>query len=206
MTWIAFREERIDTGILLGTRGGPQFQTDITVNRAGFEDRNATWAQELFRAELGSQQVNKARHDALRRLFRDRRGMAGGFRVRVIGDFVLPKTTIGTGTGASAQFQIALVQDDGWGEYRRTIRKPVAGTETVYFADVPQASGYTLDATTGIITASPGSGVAVAVACEYDLPVRFDTDSWQSTLVGYDSVRGAEIWQIGPLPIVELRR
>jgi uncharacterized protein (TIGR02217 family) len=67
---------------------------------------------------------------------------------------------------------------------------------------VEQLSGWTVDTTTGIVsfTSAPGSGVAVTAGFEFDVPVRFDSDTLDVTL---DVER---LGSITSIPLVEIRR
>ncbi len=84
----------------------------------------------------------------------------------------------------------------------RTIAKPVAGTVRVALGMVEQLSGWTLDATTGVITftTAPASGVAIRAGFEFDVPVRFDSDTLDVTL---DLER---LGSITAIPLLEIRR
>ena len=85
----------------------------------------------------------------------------------------------------------------GW-----AIAKPVAGTVRVALGTVEQMSGWTLDATTGVVTftTAPGNGVIVRAGFEFDVPVRFDTDMLDVTL---DIER---LGSITSIPLIEIRR
>ena len=67
---------------------------------------------------------------------------------------------------------------------------------------VNQASGWTVDALTGIVTftVAPANGVAVSAGFEFDVPVRFDSETMDVTL---DFER---LGSIDSIPLVELRR
>jgi uncharacterized protein (TIGR02217 family) len=66
---------------------------------------------------------------------------------------------------------------------------------------VSQASGWSVDVTTGIVTftSAPASGVAVTAGFEFDVPVRFDTDTLDVTL---DIER---LGSITSIPLLEVR-
>ena len=83
----------------------------------------------------------------------------------------------------------------------RTITKPVAGTVKVYLDGVEQLSGWSVDATTGLVTFStaPASDVEITADFEFDVPVRFDTDHMAVTIESFK----LHHWQ--QIPIVELR-
>ena len=84
----------------------------------------------------------------------------------------------------------------------RRIVKPVAGTVRVARGGVEAASGWSVDATTGVVTfaAAPGAGVLVTAGFEFDVPVRFDTDRLDVT---WDLDR---LGSIASIPLVEVRR
>jgi len=78
----------------------------------------------------------------------------------------------------------------------------VAGTVRVALGTVEQLTGWTLDATTGVVTftTAPGNGVIVRAGFEFDVPVRFDTDMLDITL---DIER---LGSITSIPLLEIRR
>jgi uncharacterized protein (TIGR02217 family) len=84
----------------------------------------------------------------------------------------------------------------------RTIAKPIAGSVTVALNGTSQASGWSVDTTTGVITftTAPGLGVAITAGFEFDVPVRFDTDALDVTL---DLER---LGSISSIPLLEIRR
>ena len=67
---------------------------------------------------------------------------------------------------------------------------------------VEQMSGWTVDTTTGVVTftTAPAGGVAVRAGFEFDVPVRFDSDTLDVTL---DFER---LGSITSIPLLEIRR
>ena len=63
-------------------------------------------------------------------------------------------------------------------------------------------SGWTVDATAGVVTfgTAPAAGVLVTAGFEFDVPVRFDTDRLDVT---WDLDR---LGSIASIPLVEVRR
>jgi uncharacterized protein (TIGR02217 family) len=63
-------------------------------------------------------------------------------------------------------------------------------------------SGWSVDATTGLVSfdSAPGAGVAITAGFAFDVPVRFDTDALDVTL---DVER---LGSITSIPLVEIRR
>src|SRR5690606_27702838 len=119
--------------------------------------------------------------------FRARRGRARGFRFRDWTDYTAQGQPIGTGDGETAVFQLAKRYESGGVAVIRPLRKPVAGTVAVYLDGAAQSSGFSVDDTTGEVTfgTAPAEGVAVTVDCEFDVPVRFDSDSLSASIDDY---------------------
>ena len=86
--------------------------------------------------------------------------------------------------------------------WTRTITKPVAGTVALALNGVAQMTGWTVNTTTGVVTftAAPAPGVAITAGFEFDVPVRFDTDTLDVTL---DFER---LGSITSIPLIEVRR
>lgn len=203
-----FVEERLELGALYGTDGGPQFRTTVVRAYSGKEYRNADWSTEGGRWVLGAHRVTRTQLAYVQAFFRARRGMAVGFRWRNYADYVLPKTAIGMGDGQRLTFQIVQRAATGFGEvYSRPIRKPVGGTVTVYVADAPVASGWSVDLATGVVSfvSPPAADAEVAVQCEFDTPVRFETDSLAGVFLAWRASDGEVAYEIAGLPVIEDR-
>jgi uncharacterized protein (TIGR02217 family) len=139
-------------------------------------------------------------------------GRAYGFRFKDYADFKSVNTgdavsyndqTLGTGDTSETDFQLVKIYTKGAFSRTRNITKPVSGTVRVSLDDVEQDAsppGWSVDTTTGIVTfdSAPGMGVIVAAGYEFDVPVRFDTDTLQVSLEEYE-LGAAQV------PIVEIR-
>ncbi len=104
-------------------------------------------------------------------------GESNGFRFRFSGDCTLTNELIGTGDAAQHTFQIIKTYSFDAQTYVRNIYKPVTyggNVIKVYLNGVLQLSGYTVDATTGLVSfvTAPGAGVLITITCIYDVPVR----------------------------------
>jgi len=108
---------------------------------------------------------------------------------------------LGTGDDARTQFQLVKHYPSGSVIEVQTITKPVAGTVEVYLEGIEQASGWSVDATTGLVTfgTPPALDVGITADFAFDVPARFDTDHMAVTLESYR----LHAWQ--QIPIVELR-
>ncbi len=208
---MAFHEVRFPDDISRGARGGPERRTQIVELASGDEERNASWANSRRRYDVA---YGIRRADDLATVvafFEARNGRLYGFRFKDWADYksCLPSGTpaatdqvIGTGDGTKTAFQLVKAYASGAQNWSRAITKPVAGTVRVAIDGAEQASGWTVDTTTGIVsfTTAPASGAAITAGFEFDVPVRFDTDTLDVTL---------EIERLGAItsiPLLEIRR
>ena len=130
----------------------------------------------------------------------DTRG-AYGFRFKDWTDYRARGQAIGTGDGATKAFQLVKSYVSGAGSETRTITKPVQGTVVPYLAGIKQTSGWSVNTTTGVLTflTAPAQGIAVTADFEFDVPVRFDTDSMAVTIEQID------LHQWSDIPVIEIR-
>lgn len=197
----SFHEVQFPPKIAYGASGGPEFNTSIATTFGGFEQRNINWQKSRGRWDVSTGLKNQADMDALQAFFRARFGKAYGFRFKDWADYVAVGQNIGTGNGTQTTFQLTKIYSSGGYTYLREIKKPVNGTVKIYLNSILQSSGYTLDLTTGIVTfgMAPALGIVVSADCEFDVPVRFDTDSIAVRADG----PGFFVWDA--VPIVEIR-
>ncbi len=207
---MAFHEVRFPDNISRGARGGPERRTQIVELASGAEERNASWANSRRRYDVAYGIRRADDLAAVVAFFEARNGRLHGFRFKDWADFksCLPSQTpgptnqpIGTGNGAATLFQLTKRYTSGAQSWSRVITKPVAGTVTVALNGTPQASGWSVSTTSGLITftTAPAAGVAITAGFEFDVPVRFDTDVLDVTL---DLER---LGSITSIPLIELR-
>ena len=208
---MAFHEVRFPDDISRGARGGPERRTQIVELASGDEERNANWANSRRRydAAYGIRRADDLA--AVVAFFEARNGRLYGFRWKDWADFksCLPSGTpsatdqnIGAGDGTATDFQLVKVYSSGSQSWSRTITKPVSGTVLVAIDGVEATTGWSVDTTTGLITftSAPAAGAAITAGFEFDVPVRFDTDTLDVTL---DIER---IGSITSIPLIEVRR
>lgn len=207
---MAFHEVRFPDNISRGARGGPERRTQIVELASGAEERNASWANSRRRYDVAYGIRRADDLAAVVAFFEARNGRLHGFRFKDWADFksCLPSQTpvstdqpIGAGNGSTNTFQLAKRYTSGAQSWTRAITKPVAGTVAIALNGTPQASGWSVSTTTGLITftTAPAAGVAITAGFEFDIPVRFDTDVLDVTL---DLER---LGSINSIPLVELR-
>ena len=208
---MAFHEVRFPDNISRGARGGPERRTQIVELASGDEERNASWANSRRRYDVAYGIRRADDLAAVVAFFEARNGRLHGFRYKDWADYksALPSQAmtatdqqIGTGTGSLQTFQLAKRYTSGAQTWVRTITKPVAGTIRVALGMVEQMTGWTVDTTTGIVTftTAPAGGVIVRAGFEFDVPVRFDSDTLDVTL---DFER---LGSITSIPLLEIRR
>jgi uncharacterized protein (TIGR02217 family) len=208
---MAFHEIRFPDNISRGARGGPERRTQIVELASGDEERNASWANSRRRYDVAYGIRRADDLAAVVAFFEARNGRLHGFRYKDWADYksALPSQAItatdqqiGTGTGSQQIFQLTKRYTSGAQTWMRTITKPVAGTVRVALGMVEQMSGWTVDTTTGVVTftTAPTGGVAVRAGFEFDVPVRFDSDTLDVTL---DFER---LGSITAIPLLEIRR
>lgn len=198
---MSFVETRFPEDIAYGSTGGPSYSTDVVMAVSGHEQRNVNWANARARYNVAHGVKNQAQLDSLLAFFRARKGRAYGFRFKDWSDYKAMNAVLGTGDGIATQFQLVKNYISGGEQEVRVIRKPVADTVKVYVDSVLQTMGVNVDASTGVITldVAPASGVVITADFEFDVPVRFDTDSLSARLDNY----GAYSWN--DIALVELR-
>lgn len=215
----SFAEVQFPPKISAGAKGGPTFSTNVIELSSGAEQRNSNWARERPKYDISTGLREAADFAAYQKFFYARRGRAVGFRFKDWADYKAPfwKATPGdfealptlfTTTGVLATFQLTKTYGDAGGSFIRTIRKPVAGSITLYNNGVAMTAGaggtqYQIDTATGIVTlgstVAASTGALITGAFEFDVPVRFDTDELNATIEGNQVI----VWD--SIPVVGLK-
>lgn len=221
---MSFAEVRLESDfIVLGTVGGPQWNTNVVVVNSGFEFRNQNWVNARGQWDFGSRKMtSKELHNTIG-FFRARRGKFQGFRFKDHGDYTAsatPLTEWGTTTQGvfvnltATTAQLTKLYGSGSDTDSRKVAKPVDTTIRVYkdAALLVETTDYTVDYTTGIVTFTSPYGTSVLTwSGEFDTPVRFDTDQLKYELIAGTSAFTdppsfeESYYLVQALPIVEIR-
>lgn len=166
---------------------------DVVELRSGYEEANAIWthSRRNWDVSYGIKSLNDLH--SLIEFWEAMGGRLHTFRFKDRSDFksCAPQTAIafddqviGTGDGATTTFQLQKTYAVGSASYVRPIKKPVAGTVVVGVNGVNQASGWTVDTTTGIVSFSvaPTNTHAVTAGFEFDVPARFFNENLPTNL------------------------
>lgn len=192
---MSFVEAQFPTDISYGATGGPMFLTDVVTTVSGHEQRNSKWSQARARYNVASGVKTEAQWQALIAFFRARRGKAVGFRFKDWSDYQAinqPLQSLGDDA-----YQMVKRYVSGAVVSERVITKPVAGTVKLYRNSLLQASGWSVDTATGIITTALTG--TLTVDYEFDVPVRFDTDELALSMDSFN----AGSWN--NIPLIEVR-
>ncbi|MDX2483410.1 MAG: DUF2460 domain-containing protein [Pseudodonghicola sp.] len=207
-----FHEVRFPASLSFGSVGGPERRTDIVTLANGFEERNTPWAhaRRRYDAGLGMRALDDV--ETLIAFFEARQGQMYGFRWKDWSDYKSGRAraevrfddqVIARGDGVQRVFQVMKTYRSGAHSYARPIAKPVAGTVRVGIEqdELQEAVDYTVDTATGLISFAhpPGVDLAVTAGFEFDVPVRFDTDGFQTSVASFQA------GDVPTVPVVEVR-
>ena len=209
---MAFHEVRFPANLSFGSIGGPERRTEVVTLSNGFEERNTPWAHSRRRYDAGFGMRSLTDIETLISFFEARQGQLNAFRWKDWSDFKsspndreieFDDQVIGYGDGETTVFQLVKTYRSGTQSYTRPIRKPVLGSVRVGIqGDLSTDTiDYVLDEEAGTITffSPPGEGATVTAGFEFDVPVRFDTDSIQISVASFKA------GEIPTVPIVEVR-
>ena len=210
---MAFHEIRFPANLSFGSLGGPERRTEIVTLANGHEERNTPWAQARRRYDAGLGLRSLDDVERLIAFFEARQGMLHGFRwkdwadfktCRASGEVTALDQSLGFGDGAKTVFQLSKTYRSGDWASARVIAKPVEGTVRVAVAGTELVEGlaWSVDLTTGLVTfvAPPGVGAEVTIGCEFDVPVRFDTDLVQVSVASFQA------GDVPKVPVIEVRQ
>jgi uncharacterized protein (TIGR02217 family) len=194
---MAFLETpRFPIDISFGATGGPTWQTDIAAVDSGYEYANQNWSQARARYEVGHDARRPELFDALLDFYMAVKGRANQFRFKDWSDFSATAAQGVFSPLTGTTFQMYKRYTAGALTHNRKIVKPVSAVTVV------GGTGASVDYTTGVVTVS--SGTPTAWYGDFDVPVRFDTDLMQATILNRSLARGLiQGWQ--SISLVEVR-
>ncbi len=203
----AFDEVRLPTRLAFGSTGGVERRTEVVTLGSGHERRSTPWAHGRRRYLIGAGLRSLDDMAELTAFFEARRVRLRGFRSRDFADFkscapgsaiAATDQVLGEGDGGRRRFQLVRA----YGDLRRDIRKPVAGSVRLAVdGDELASADFAVDAVSGEVelNAGPLSGAVVTAGFEFDTPVRFDADRIEITLETFGAGRMVAV------PLIEVR-
>ncbi|MBX3597058.1 MAG: DUF2460 domain-containing protein [Rhizobiaceae bacterium] len=206
-----FHDVRFPLSVAFGATGGPERRNEIISLTSGREKRNARTAHSRRRYDAGTGVRSLADLYEVISFFEARRGSLHGFRFRDPFDMKscqpdqavnAADQSLGSGDGTKRRFSLCKTYGSGAQAYMRPIRKPLLSTLVVAINGVT-ANTWEFDDDTGDIVFAPGSvppgGAQVTAGYEFDVPVRFDTDSLSASLTAFKA------GQFPAIPLLEVR-
>lgn len=178
--------DRLDRDIEVGAKARPRYSTDITTMDGGWEFRNSRWAYPLFEFEFTVEPGNQVDLADFVDLFHAAGGAFESFLFEHWQDNQGLAQALGTGDGATVDFQLYRVYTRGATTRRRKITRPKAGSVVGYKNGMIAPTSVNI--TTGILTfaTAPLNGVAVTADFNFYLPVRFQDDELEFTALNRD--------------------
>ena len=207
-----FHEVRFPATLSFGSVGGPERRTEIVTLANGFEERNTPWAHSRRRYDAGVAMRSLDDVEELIAFFEARQGQLFGFRWKDWTDYrsvassrevAFRDQVIGQGDGVQTAFPLLKNYRSGNHTYARPIQKPVDGSVRVGIGGVEKFDtvDYNVDTATGVVTfgSAPDVGAEVTAGYEFDVPVRFDTDTIQNSVSAFKAGDAPSV------PVVEIR-
>jgi uncharacterized protein (TIGR02217 family) len=185
---IIIHNTRLPDRIESGAKGGPRFNTFISSSEGGAETATINWTSPLHEYDVAYGIQERLELDEVRAFFISRRGRAYGFLFKDWNDYSASVQLIGVGNGTNNVFQLTKTYTDAILPFTRKITRPVVGTVTISVNAVPRVEGthYNVNYTTGVVTFTggntPPNGQNVTSTFQFDVPVRFESDSMPTTL------------------------
>lgn len=205
---MSYLPQRFPVSIASGPTGGPNWSTEVITLSSGDESRNQNWLSSRHSYEVSHGVKSESQFRAIGAHFRMARGKVHHFRFKDFADFELERQDGLLAELSATTFQIYKTYGDlvDFQETRK-ITRPVDGTVAIWKDGVAQAliSNFTFDVETGVVTfnIAPGASM-IEVACQFDVPVRYDTDKLESVLVRY-SQQGDSFISWASVPLIEHR-
>lgn len=209
---MAFHEIRFPANLSFGSVGGPERRTEIVTLANGFEERNTPWAHSRRRYDAGLGLRSLDDVELLIAFFEARSGQLHGFRWKDWSDYKsCPPSQVpgpadqlvAEGDGVTRVFQLQKTYASGLQGYARPIRKPVLGTVSVAIEGDTKVESleYSIEVETGLLIfdLAPAMGARITAGFEFDVPVRFDADSIQTSVASFQA------GQVPSVPVVEIR-
>ena len=192
-----FHDVRFPLHLAFGTRGGPVRAVDVLQMANGTEVRNAKGRHSRRQYNAVAGLKSKEQAIELLQFFESRNGPLYGFRFRDPLDYETDGT-LGLGDGARTEFPLVKHYGSEPHIYTRRITKPVESTVRVQVDGVETA--VSVDYLRGQIQfqSAPDIGAIITTQFEFDVPVRFASDSLDIVLDDFGAA------QIQDIPLIEI--
>jgi len=194
---LTLHDDLFPTDVSYGSVGGPGFYTNLITTDSGVDEAVARWSRPRRSYDVSYGIKNYTQLQTVRNHYNARLGCQNTFPYKDPLDFstntaATPKhytnsaavppsnadALLGVGDGTTTTFQLRKPYASG----SQTVYAPIAivktGTTVVSLDLVNQASGWSVNLLTGLITftSPPGAGVVVRAGCEFYIKLRYGKD------------------------------
>lgn len=194
-----FDDVQLPVDVEIGAQGGPVFHTTVMTLGSGMEIRNQDWPnpRQSWDIGYGIQTLNELH--AVRNFFYNRRGRARAFRFKDWSDYESIGTEIPTNglTGACLVPLAKTYTDGGGNKFARLItRLNTSLVGITLLVNGGSAGSWTIS--NGLISFSALPAGTLTGNFQFDVPVRFDTDSLTQ------SIENINAGLVSSVPIIEI--
>lgn len=175
-----------------GSTGGPGFNTSVIELAGGAEQRNINWKRARATYDVKHGVKTREQMEHLLDFFTARRGKAYGFRFKDWMDYTLDRQVILPLNSVYQAYKRYEPETDFY--FDRNLTKLVPDTIQLW-VNGAVADPTLVNPDTGIISATG----TVELACEFHVPVRFDTDEMKISHDDWEQMSWPSI------PLVELK-
>jgi uncharacterized protein (TIGR02217 family) len=197
---------RFPDAISYGSKGGPVWNTNIVITDSGAEQRNQRWSYPRHEYDVSYGVKDIGDLESLLSYFHVVAGQAIGFRYKdhldfkscgISGTIGSSDCVLSSAADGSTHCQIYKTYIQGSYVRSRKILKPISSGFLVSVNGTP-TTAFTVDTTLGLVNFSAAPGAVIKGGFEFDVPVRFNTDTLSVNLEDY-GVGSAQV------PLIELK-
>lgn len=176
-----------------------EFSTICASTKSGREVRNANSLIPKRSYLLKDCRLSRSQFEVFNSFFYARCGRRYAFRLKDYCDYKVNKQQIGKGDGTKKEFQLVKAYQDSLAPYIREITTPLDKTVKIYSnKDVIDPKKISLSTGAITLTNALPKGVELFASFEFDVPVRFEKDSFQYSFnedgtISLDDVRLVEV-------------
>lgn len=190
---INFHDVQFPTDVSYGSRGGPEFKTQIYTAYHGNEKRNIEWSQPLMRFNVAYGIKTTTQMRTVIDFYNARGGRANAFRYKNWQNYNIVSGPIAPTDGSSQRFPLyKFFGLNGFRTYKRLYKIVPGSVKDVGVAapgNLVEGTDYIIDYELGEIAINtvPAFGVGIFGSLEFDEPVRFDVDNLDILIEAYNN-------------------
>ena len=204
---VDFDEVVFPEDVSWGSSGGPTFKTQVYESFRGYEKRNVDWKSPIMEFNVAYGIKTDIQMMEVINFFNARQGKLRGFRYKNWANYQILNDNIAIGDGSSTRLPMVRTYGVAATQTYKRLHKIVPGSVTnvtIGLNALVEGVDFVIDYNSGEIVfgegQAPGLGIPVkAATLEFDEPVRFDVDSLQIVIDGYNNN------SLSHLPLIGIR-